>query len=483
MELYKTFNKYISIIAPVAFIVLTFVSCLNRIPFFDETHAFLISQFSLKEIFHLTRIEGHPILWFLILKPLNNINWYPYPMLLINWLFTCSAIVIFWRFAPFNNIIKFLITFSFPFFQFYGVAARPYGLGILITFIITVLYRQSLKKPVLYAFLLVLCVNVSMLNCLLISGFGVIFIYDIIKSKKLTKKQLIYVSLIFLLGLLALFIQYTGYRMPDWVTSEGKIAFIKCLKYFVLNPFANIKHKLIYHTILQILCFIMLYYTPFVLFKKDKKLLCLSVVSFLAMCIFLVEIYPGTYWHYYLFFVLLICTLWLCWEKVKDIKLLNILFILLILMNMTPYAVSTTGMTQVSESLIYRKMTDTILKNEKYKNAKLFSFDAFTQFAPGILVYLKRNGVNVYDNHGADRMSYQNVGHVTNYKYGAIKVSEFIQYLDKEKENYYIAKSNRVWDYQDFSIKDKNYIVNFDLVEAHPEIYMLIFKITFEKLK
>ena len=62
MELYRKIDECLGKIAPIAFIILTFYVCLNRIPFYDEAHSFLISQFSLKEIFYLARVEGHPIL-------------------------------------------------------------------------------------------------------------------------------------------------------------------------------------------------------------------------------------------------------------------------------------------------------------------------------------------------------------------------------------------------------------------------------------
>ena len=273
MELYKKFNKYLAFIAPILFVVITFFVSINRVPFFDETHAYIISRFSLGEIFNLTRLEGHPILWYLLLKPLNNINWYPYPMLLINWIFMSLAVFVFWKNCTFSNIIKTLIIFSFPFLQFYGIVARPYGLGILITFLIVALYKKSLEKPILYASLLVLCANISALNCVLISGFGIIFIYDIIKSKKLKTMQVVWVFLIFLFGFLALLAQFVNLNMPDGVTIESKVKFIRMFRYFVLNPFLDIQYKYLYHLILEIISFITLYSTIFILFKRDKKLL------------------------------------------------------------------------------------------------------------------------------------------------------------------------------------------------------------------
>ena len=129
-------EKYI----PFLFIALTLLLSLLRTPFYDETHAFVISQLNLSEIFYLSRIEGHPIFWYLILKPFSNLNFYPYSMMLINWVFASIMIFVFWKKAPFNNWIKLLLAFSYPFFQYFAVVSRPYALGVLAIFLLSIFY-------------------------------------------------------------------------------------------------------------------------------------------------------------------------------------------------------------------------------------------------------------------------------------------------------------------------------------------------------
>jgi len=176
-------NKYLEIYSPIAFILSTLIIALIRIPFYDETHAFIISQLTFGEIFQLSRIEGHPILWYLILKPFNSLNLYPYSMSLINWFFASFMILLFWKKAPFNNYIKFLLTFSYPFFQYFGTISRPYTLGVLIIFLLCTLYKDSIKKPILYSVLLVLCANISVITAFIAFGFGILFLYEIFKNK------------------------------------------------------------------------------------------------------------------------------------------------------------------------------------------------------------------------------------------------------------------------------------------------------------
>lgn len=150
---------------------------------------------------------------------------------------------------------------------------------------------------------------------------------------------------------------------------------------------------------------------------------------------------------------------------------------------MTGYAVTYTGKTFLSESLIYRKIIDLILNSQELRNAKLFCFDHYTPIAPGIVPYLKRNKISLYDNHGNDRSSFENIKNIPKYKYRAFNPTDFVNHLAKDRDNYFLAKSNRIHDYQDFSVKDENYIIYFDVIKKHPEMYFILFKIRAEKIK
>ena len=98
MKFLEIFNKKIELIAPIAYILLTLFYSISRTPFFDEAYAYLISNLPIGDIFQLTRIEGHPIVWYLILKftTINN-NFYPYNILLANWLISCILIIFLWK--------------------------------------------------------------------------------------------------------------------------------------------------------------------------------------------------------------------------------------------------------------------------------------------------------------------------------------------------------------------------------------------------
>ena len=109
MSFLKILDKCLGRVSPWAFVLITFFAIVTRIPFSDEAWAFMISRLSFFEIFQITRLEGHPLLWYCLLKPISfNLDLYPYPMLVLNWLISSVLIFFIWKKAPFNNLIKFL---------------------------------------------------------------------------------------------------------------------------------------------------------------------------------------------------------------------------------------------------------------------------------------------------------------------------------------------------------------------------------------
>ena len=91
----------------------------NCPPQFDEAHSWNIARY-LKplQIFDITKTEGHPFLWYYLLMPMAKTDFmYPYSLYTLNLILFLAAFFIFYRFAPFPNYLKYLITLS-AIFQF-----------------------------------------------------------------------------------------------------------------------------------------------------------------------------------------------------------------------------------------------------------------------------------------------------------------------------------------------------------------------------
>ena len=164
---------------------ITFFNLFNHTPWYDEAHAWNIAQgLNFIEILDFMHIEGHTFLWYLCLMPFAKLNiGYPYSMLLINWLFCFTAILILWFKAPFPNWLKFLIAFSFPFLQYYPIVARCYSIGIMFLFLVAMYEKVKLKRPNLYAFLLVMLANTSVVALFGATILGALFLFELIKNK------------------------------------------------------------------------------------------------------------------------------------------------------------------------------------------------------------------------------------------------------------------------------------------------------------
>ena len=472
-------NKYFEIYSPIAFILLTLVIALIRIPFYDETHAFIISKLSLGEIFWLSRIEGHPILWYLILKPFNSLALYPYSMAIINWIFASLMILVFWKKAPFDNYIKFFLTFSYPFFQYFGIVARPYTLGVLAIFLLCVFYKNSIKRPILFSFLLFLCANISVITGFVAFGFGVLFLYEIFKNK-LSKKDLISIIVIFAIGLILLACQFLFLETPKLQSDNAHILFLRHFSYFVVAPFLDLQSKNLNQIALQLTSSVSFFYFTFLFLKKAKDSLLIFFLPLIFMLLLHIFIYIGDFWHYYFIFIAFICALWVNWDKFKNNKVVKILFVLLILFNMSSYSLTKNGRNQLNQPVFYKKTLDVILNSKDYRNSKLFCLNYYSHIAPGLLLYLKKENIVLYDNHNNDITNFEAIRNVQNVKYNELNLDEFVKYLDKTKNNYLIATSNKTSDYQSFSYNEGNKTLYLDLVDIYPQLYLLIYKLRYE---
>ncbi|NJL84461.1 MAG: hypothetical protein HC890_18805 [Chloroflexaceae bacterium] len=104
----------------------------------DELQAWLLARDSdsIFDLFANMKDEGHPALWHLVLFGLTRLTQNPIAMQFFHLLIATGVVYVFARFAPFNQLIKCLFTFSyFPFFE-YGLISRSYSLGCFINFFI-----------------------------------------------------------------------------------------------------------------------------------------------------------------------------------------------------------------------------------------------------------------------------------------------------------------------------------------------------------
>jgi hypothetical protein len=131
--------------------------------------------------------EGHPIVWYLMLRAGFFIFASPVILKVLSLVVGFAAVVIYYRWAPFANWHKILFIFSFlPVYE-YAVMARNYGISMLLLFLFVTVCLRTVRKPVVVALFLVVLANTNVHSCIFAGVIALFwFIDDIVIKRKVT---------------------------------------------------------------------------------------------------------------------------------------------------------------------------------------------------------------------------------------------------------------------------------------------------------
>lgn len=344
--------------------VITLIRVINHSPWYDEAHAWTIAQqLNLFEIIKFMRLEGHTFIWYLLLMPFAKTNFmYPYSMLLLNWLFCFIAILILWLKSPFNNWIKFLISFSFPFLAMYPVVARCYSIGIMFLFMLAAMESKKLEHPNWYALLLVLCANTSIMAGLGAFALGIKFLYDMIKEKKF----LISPVVISVLGAVIVLVQLFN--------SQNSVIFQKTIGLQMFN--AMFVNGLGF---LNLICFCIFSLLLIAFYLRNRIFPVVLLITFVGLCL-IFNHYIGGYWHHFFFYIYFIISCWLIFDKTYEgsIKFKQIpIFVLIAVSLIYVFFKPDKGMYEVVWKNNYTNISKNILNDSNLKNARIIIYRTY----------------------------------------------------------------------------------------------------------
>ena len=387
-------RKYLFVFAILYFICRSIILLSNHSIYFDEANAWNIAAYlDLNEILKLMKYEGHLFLWYVILMPFaKNDLFYPYSMQIINWLFAFGAILVMWKYAPFNSYIKACITLSLP-FKIYALLARCYSFGILLLFILASLYPKRFKHPLIYSLLIIIVANTSVMALVGAFSLGLMFIYDLFKSGKIeniSNKTLMLVFGIFAAGAFLVLAQLAGFLLPSYAVYNTSYTF----EFHFMRFYFTFD---IFHV-----CFVLLY--SFLLisagkfFKNDFKPFFFLFLTHAILIYIFLQVYAGECWHFCFIFIYFILSVWiyLSEHKLKTnfqiiYSLLFTVFCLLLIMYPSDYKMFHGTSNDLKEHIIQNI--------DDYSHAKIFFYPCFS-YTKEIIPYLEKYKLDFYDSHG-----------------------------------------------------------------------------------
>ncbi|MGB7973643.1 MAG: hypothetical protein WCF81_04710 [Roseiarcus sp.] len=126
--------------------------------------------------------EGHPALWYLLLRAAHGIVRRPAALpLLALAIAAAAAWLIVWR-SPFPRALIGLILASHFFIYEFSVMARNYGIGMLILFVVAIAYPRCRRRGVALGALLFLLANCNVIATILAGAFLIFWFVEILED-------------------------------------------------------------------------------------------------------------------------------------------------------------------------------------------------------------------------------------------------------------------------------------------------------------
>ncbi len=148
---------FFPIVATTIYFLLNLILVFLHEPWGDEANPWLIArEMNFDNVWNVMSVEPHPLLWFLILAPFAKLG---FPYITLNFIslgIMSLAVLLLTRYAPFSRWVKIAIISGVGFFYFNPVISRNYCLVALALVVVACVYRERLKRPLVYALSLVL---------------------------------------------------------------------------------------------------------------------------------------------------------------------------------------------------------------------------------------------------------------------------------------------------------------------------------------
>ena len=166
------YERHIIHAALLIWILIVTTTALNHEMWRDEVRALCMAldAENFWGLFDTLRNEGHPILWYWILRVAYWIWPTPVVLQIVSILIALAAVWLFLKKAPFHLAVKLLFIFSILPLVVYSVSARNYGIGMLLFFLFADTYCKPQRNNLLLGAIIALLANTNFF-AMMFSGF------------------------------------------------------------------------------------------------------------------------------------------------------------------------------------------------------------------------------------------------------------------------------------------------------------------------
>ena len=310
----------INILIFLLFASLTFVVGIHHEPWADEAQAWLIardcSYFDI--IFHISKYEGTPSLWFCILRTLQHFHFRYEWLYIIPWICSCIGAWIFIFKSKLPPIIRYLFPFTYFIFYQYTIIARNYSLLFPMMGFVALSYPKRLTNPYRYAILLMLLSSISAQAFVLgftLSGF---WLFDFYKKYNKQIKNYLPCGITFLFLILTVLVVKKPADCIVLVHIEWTKLFSKELLNILVNGYFNEAKNFMFY--IQFFAVLSLYVLSAKTFCKNKKQLLFFAGLNLSVLTILTVLYCHI-WHSGFLITTLIFSLWVIYNENNNPKI------------------------------------------------------------------------------------------------------------------------------------------------------------------
>ncbi len=178
-------ERLFAVLTTLAFMLVTVPVALHHEMWRDELQAWLIARDSpsLASLFHSLRYEGHPALWYLLLRALTHVFDDPRTLQFVSLVCGAATVYLFALFAPFSRVIRAL--FAFGYFVVYGytIVARSYSLEMLLLIVMCVLLTRERPRWLAAGGVMFLVANTSIYGTILVTAMISALVVDAIVGR------------------------------------------------------------------------------------------------------------------------------------------------------------------------------------------------------------------------------------------------------------------------------------------------------------